>query len=207
MIISIPPHHRLFRQNPPEQHPCLIETEALGIRPKQDSSICGSRDTFSVAHIYVVLKTLGNGKIVFISFVIVFPVTAMSQNYIDHLDGPSYLVAIIWAIESVRQMHVVPFHRYEFRPNDQQQVLVVPVIAEGALPLPFRPFPVKQQLTVPGNLPFVFVICHHSLLLVRFDAGKAFAIPVHDVLVQDVHLHPEIIHAEQVWDGVILMAD
>lgn len=104
-------------------------------------------------------------------------------------------------------MHVIPLHRHEFRPNNQQQVLIVPVIAEGSPPLPFRPFPVKQHLAVPGNLPFVFVIGHHSILVVRFYAGKAFAIPVHDVLVQDVHLHPEIIHAEQVWDGVILMAD
>ena len=104
-------------------------------------------------------------------------------------------------------MHVIPLHRYEFRPNDQQQVFVVPVIPEGPLPLPFCPFPVKQQLAAPDSLQFVFVIGHHSVLLVGFYAGKAFAIPVNDMLVQDVHLHPEVIHAEQVWDGVILMAD
>ena len=122
----------------------------------------------------------------------------MSQNYINHLDGPSYLVAIIWAIESVRQMHVVPFHRYEFRPNDLQQVLIVPIIAEGPPPLPFRPFPVEQHLAAPGNTPFFSVIGHRSLLLVGLYAGKAIAIPIHDMLVQDIHLHPEVVHAEHV---------
>ncbi len=143
MIISIPPRHRLFRQDLPEQHPRLVEAKALGIRPKEYSSIRGSRDTIPVSHIYVVLKTLGNGEIVFISFAIVIPVTAMRQNDINHLDGPLYLVAIIWAMENVRQMHIIPLHRYEFRPNDLQQVFIVPILAEGPPPLPFRPFPVE----------------------------------------------------------------